>query len=362
MGNPGEGGNEAYLQSNLMKRIILVITLVSTLSSYAGYKNPTGNFNKNFSTASIGDLVWIDNNHDGRQDSGEKGIKGISVLLLDDNGNTIGSTVTDADGRYAFSGLDTGPGGKLYEVLFKLPIGFRFSPKNAVNSDLQNNSDADEYTGKSGQFTLSPGQGKSDVDAGLISISVGTLPLHTLDLTVQLQESKVTLKWIAENEMETRIFVVQRSTDGVNFKDIASKPLTGPTNNHTLYSYTDDIQPLLSTSSIIYYRIKAEDNLLRYAYSNISTIRTGNSSVIRTWPNPFVDKISITFQGLVSGKTDVILSDKTGRAAWSGVFETKRGVNQLSVTGVEKLPPGLYVISINERSSSQRLAEKLMKQ
>lgn len=350
----------AYLQADLMKWNLLVISFFITLVAQAGHKPASSLSAKPFTAASIGDFVWQDLDRDGRQDAGEMGLKGITVFLQDNNGNTLGSTVTDSTGHYLFSGLDAEQGGRFYEVLFKLPPGFRFSPKIGVIADPSMNSDADEYTGKTGLVLLMPGQAKTDVDAGLISMSGGTLPLHTLDLTTQLQESKVTLRWVAENEMETKYFIVQRSTDGVNFTDIVTKPMTGPINIPTQYTLVDDIQSLMAYT-IIYYRIKAEDNLQRYAYSNISTIRLAKGTGIRTWPNPFVNDISVTFYGLASGKTDVTLTDNSGKTAWSGTFDTKRGVNQLSVSGVGKLLPGMYVITISERSSSQRLVEKLLK-
>lgn len=350
----------AYPQPYLMNRFIVFFSLLASLQSYAGNLNPSASVTAPFTTGTIGDFVWQDLDRDGRQDAGEMGLMGVVVLLLDNNGNTLSTAVTDSTGRYLFSNVATDQAGRMLELQFKLPSGFRFSPKIGVISDPSMNSDADEYTGKTGLFLLQPGDAKTDMDAGLISMATGTLPLHTLDLTAQLQESKVTLKWVAENEMETRQFVIQRSTDGVNYTDIASKPMSGPINTPTQYSFVNDIQGLLS-NNVIYYRIKAEDNLQRFAYSNIATVRLGKTTGIRTWPNPFVNEISITFNGLASGKTDISITDSRGTVAWSGVFDTKRGLNQLSVNGVDKLPPGIYLVTLHERSSSQLLVQKLLK-
>ncbi len=57
---------------------------------------------------SIGDFVWNDRNNDGVQDSGEPGIPGVTVNLLDADGNIISSTTTDANGEYDFSKLPAG--------------------------------------------------------------------------------------------------------------------------------------------------------------------------------------------------------------------------------------------------------------
>lgn len=51
----------------------------------------------------IGNLIWFDANKNGIQDANESGIAGIKVILLDENCNIIGNTVTDANGNYVFN-------------------------------------------------------------------------------------------------------------------------------------------------------------------------------------------------------------------------------------------------------------------
>jgi|GEM_PF-1081334 len=59
-------------------------------------------------TYSITNTVWMDPDMDGALDSGESGIAGVTVNLLDDNGNIIATTTTDANGEFTFSGLGDG--------------------------------------------------------------------------------------------------------------------------------------------------------------------------------------------------------------------------------------------------------------
>jgi choice-of-anchor A domain-containing protein/uncharacterized repeat protein (TIGR01451 family)/TQXA domain-containing protein len=56
----------------------------------------------------LGDYVWRDSNANGIQDSGESGIPGVSVELLNSSNSVIGNTVTDASGFYQFSNLVNG--------------------------------------------------------------------------------------------------------------------------------------------------------------------------------------------------------------------------------------------------------------
>jgi len=58
-------------------------------------------------SGTIGDTVWSDENNNGIQDNGEKGIAGATVRLTLPDGTTIVAT-TDAGGAYLFSALEAG--------------------------------------------------------------------------------------------------------------------------------------------------------------------------------------------------------------------------------------------------------------
>jgi LPXTG-motif cell wall-anchored protein len=58
-------------------------------------------------SAQIGDTVWNDENQNGIQDNGEKGIAGAKVKLTKPD-NTVVEAVTNSNGLYLFAGLDAG--------------------------------------------------------------------------------------------------------------------------------------------------------------------------------------------------------------------------------------------------------------
>ncbi|HEX5341736.1 MAG TPA: SdrD B-like domain-containing protein [Duganella sp.] len=120
-----------------------------------------------YKLASVGDRVWLDTNKNGIQDSGETGVCGVKVKLLDASGNQVGATATtDASGNYMFNNLKPGT----YTVVFdksSLPEGMSFTAANQGSNDV---ADSDvSATGVSHTFTLTSGQVDKSVDAGVLA-------------------------------------------------------------------------------------------------------------------------------------------------------------------------------------------------
>ena len=112
--------------------------------------------------ASLGDYVWEDNNTNGIQDSGEPGIPGVTVRLLDNRGNTLNTTTTNGSGYYSFTGLEPGE----YIVEFVKPSGFDDGSPEDQGSDDAVDSDADVNTGRTGLIALESGENDDTNDAG----------------------------------------------------------------------------------------------------------------------------------------------------------------------------------------------------
>lgn len=116
--------------------------------------------------AAIGNFVFLDANKNGIQDGGEAGIQGVTVRLLDANGNAIAgkTAITDGNGGYAFTGLDPAT----YIVEFVAPAGYTASPADVTTTGAtdENDSDANITTGRTRSYTLAAGQTDNSVDAG----------------------------------------------------------------------------------------------------------------------------------------------------------------------------------------------------
>ena len=134
----------------------------------------------------LGDTVWLDSFANGVLDDFEQRAGGVTVQLLDMNGELLEETQTALDGTYLFQNLEAGD----YQVRFVLPDNFVFTSEGV--GDDATDSDADPLTGLTQIVTLAEGEQNLTVDAGLLacgliegtSASDPTAPAGGMDLLI----------------------------------------------------------------------------------------------------------------------------------------------------------------------------------
>jgi protocatechuate 3,4-dioxygenase beta subunit len=97
----------------------------------AGEAYTDADFGYQLQNAIVG-AVYEDLDGDRSQDAGEDGIEGVTVRLLDGNGDEVATTTTAADGSYQFVGLSPGD----YTVEEVDPSGYASTTPNAVEVTL----------------------------------------------------------------------------------------------------------------------------------------------------------------------------------------------------------------------------------
>lgn len=179
----------------------------------------------------------------------------------------------------------------------------------------------------------------------------GILPLHNFSLSVVLKDQTIYIKWLAENEMNTEKFILQRSTDGNSFKDLEAFDPQGPMNVLTEYNALDNT--LDFQSPVVYYRVKAQDNRLNFAYSNVVPVRVSKQSGFSFWPIPFQTSLQLTYNAPSATSIRVDMYDLSGRLQVQQRFNLTRGMNQLSLNNVSHLVHGIYSVRITDQMTHE---------
>ena len=160
----------------------------------------------NRGTAALGDYVWWDFNHNGRQDPGEPSIPGVDVVLTN---SQVVTTTTDASGHYTFTNLIPGtytvtipayeftPGGALYGALA--------SPRKAPGIPDGQNSAGDPIA-HNAAATIGAGQVVTTLDFGFQFLPdytltkklnvLGAVRVHN-PVTFTIQITNVGRSWIS---------------------------------------------------------------------------------------------------------------------------------------------------------------------
>lgn len=213
----------------------------------------------------IGDLVWFDalggisNRYDDMIDSG---MEGVPMHLLNLEGDTLATSVTDESGRYLFDELQAG----MYIVEIELDSDMKLvNPKDAAE-DVD--SDFNVLSRQSIVISLEPGESLLSIDAGVTL----TLPLDLLDFwgNRDFDGQFNRLFWTTASEVNTYEFVIERSLENASdFEPIGQVEAAGNSSEKLYYTFDDTDS---RDAGVYYYRLKSVDLDGSFTYSKIVTI------------------------------------------------------------------------------------------
>ncbi len=122
-----------------------------------------------------------------------------------------------------------------------------------------------------------------------------SLPLTLLNFDATLKSEKVNLSWSTTNHKDFSHFVLQRSTNGRDFKDVMTM-MTDATDFSTVhqYAYKDDVSN--ANATVIYYRLQMVDADAKFEYSPIRMVRINAVAAvqIQVFPNPVTSELRVT--------------------------------------------------------------------
>ncbi|MBS1669684.1 MAG: T9SS type A sorting domain-containing protein [Bacteroidetes bacterium] len=195
----------------------------------------------------------------------------------------------------------------------------------------------------------------------VISKLGNTLPMTIVAFDAQLNNNKekALLNWSTATELNASNFVVQRSTNGTDYEDVALV-FTQEGNSSTIrnYNYADDISSV--NSNIVYYRLKLVDLDGNFSYSPVDLIRLTNESKqaeIVTFPNPVQNQLHITIPNSWQGK---LVSYTIYNVSGSPIKQiANSNAGQTETVDISTLPMGVYFVKA--ANGSQTSVQRIIK-
>ncbi len=190
----------------------------------------------------------------------------------------------------------------------------------------------------------SASQGKSSIcgdEKVAFDVPPCTLPLSLLDFTAAISSNKVNVKWSTTSEASTNGYMVEYSTDAVNWSVIGkvnAKNLAG-TNQYLLTHY----QPVIGEN---YYRLKILDKEGSFKYGRIAVVKLLSKSSFAIYPNPVKNALTAELYKTQAEKISIKVLDVAGRVLQSKQVQTQLGNNvyQLNTATLSK---GTYLIVVD---------------
>jgi ELWxxDGT repeat protein len=186
----------------------------------------------------------------------------------------------------------------------------------------------------------------------------GPLPLTLLEFKGSVQSDNGILQWKTDNELNTKSFAVERSTDGRHFSAVGNVNAANESGIH-YYNYIDGNIKSLGTS-IIYYRLRQVDADSKSTYSRVVALTLDKQkSFVMLYPNPVRNDINLTITLAKKDKINWLLTDNNGRVVKNGYYELGTGSSAVVIDG-ESLSAGYYLLRLNSELLQQTI--KIVKQ
>jgi hypothetical protein len=183
----------------------------------------------------------------------------------------------------------------------------------------------------------------SPSDPAQVPLHCITLPVTFLSTTAVKENSSVLLNWEVSYEVNTLYYIVERSTDGINFTAIGSTShKDGPALDNP-YQYEDNNIPAIGGS--LYYRIREQDSDGHFTYSKVVSVRLNNlSGKLTVYPNPAQSSVTVSFSCTTAGSVSLRLFDMKGSQLWQQLYSASAGQNNVQIDCIRNIPPGTYIL------------------
>ena len=171
-------------------------------------------------------------------------------------------------------------------------------------------------------------------------VKSSSLPVQLLSFDARKKRNSVLVYWETLNEINCDEYILEKSLNGKDFKELESVIAKG-NNNHSKNTYSlEDIYPYLGVN---YYRLKQMDLDGKVHYSKIISVIFDNNDRIMISPNPFTNQFEINAY-FYNENNEVAIVNTDGKVLF--MYNLKKGFNKIKINS-DNLTKGFYFCKIN---------------
>ena len=264
--------------------------------------------------------------------------------------NNILAGESDGDNLRGFSKMVQGPVSNAVDIdtsATTVMATYDYEDKDVISFTLG---------AKSGNIISNAGERMSSLWFKAFSLAppIKILPVRMASFSASLERGTVSLDWSTQSEVAFSHFVLERSTNGKEWKDIATVFAMGGEGGQKGYTYKD--KNVSASANILYYRIRLVDDSKETAYTSIKVIRLdreeGKAPAISVYPNPVQDALRVTLPSEWQGKAvQIEVYNSAGVRVKSSKVASAGQTENIIMTDVSK---GFYLVkATNENITTQ---------
>jgi len=258
------------------------------------------------------------------------------------------TTATINGNQYAFIALERTGGVMVYDIT---------NPASATFVDYKNTRNLASFGGDNGAEGIifisaanSPNTQPLVLLANEVSSTITVYQVNATPLNIVLEDINASnegksnkVEWAVSSGEEHDVFEVERSTTGFDFSKTASVKAE---NEKTKYTYHDH-EPNVGKN---YYRLKMINMSGEFSYSKtvIAEMKVEKAMVVRAFPNPVEDQLTITVKGFQTGNATIEIADIRGT-----IVKTASMPGDKIVIPTHDLAAGIYAVKYANDQTTQ---------
>ncbi len=178
------------------------------------------------------------------------------------------------------------------------------------------------------------------------------LPVELQYFDAKQEEKSVMLEWSTLSELNNDFFTLEKSINGIDFREVSTVQGAGTSQEAHYYSYLDEkAVERASGYANLYYRLKQTDFDGTYSYSDIKVVNLPVSGILgisNLWQES--DNLLIDLSIPAGTRLEGRIISLDGRIIQSKLFEVSQGREQLSFD-ISNLPRGMYLFSASDNNT-----------